>query len=591
MAMARASARALTATHLIAVLTIGVAIAGCAGHHPEFPVTQQARAFSALDQSQAGAAPTVATSVTAERIARSRSEPQNWLTYYGAYDGQRYSALDQINADNVRTLKAAWVFQAGVIGLVATPATYAFEAAPIVVDGVMYVSGWDGYVWALDAATGRVFWRYRHAIPLDVPLCCGNVNRGVAVAQGKVFFATPNGYLVALDAATGKPSWTSVFVDVRAGESATVAPLVVKNMVLVGSSGAEYGVRGHIDAFDVQTGRRVWRRYNVPKPGEPGSETWPSTSDAWARGGGTAWITGSYDPELDLVYWGTGNPGPDYDGSVRPGNNLYTNSVVALDPDDGSLKWHYQWTPHDVWDYDGVNENILFDQDGQKLLAHFDKNGYLFVLDRATGKLVRAAAFVRTTWGTIDASTGRVDVRLTPTATGTEICPSPAGGKEWPHAAYSQRTKLLYTPVIDACATFSTRQDEFREGMAYWGGGAKTQETGQDGYVKAFDPATGREAWSWKHEHPVVSSVLATAGDVVFVGTATGEFVALHAKSGQPLWQFQTGSGIHSNPVTYSVNGKQYVAVASGWGGWMKGFAPELYGATRGSALYVFELP
>jgi alcohol dehydrogenase (cytochrome c) len=572
-------------------LAIGVAgFLACAGN-PRYPVTQQSRPFSALDESAAGSAPAVTQSVSGERITRARSEPQNWLTYYGTYDGQRYGALDQITAENVRTLKVAWVFQAGVIGLIATPATYAFETAPIVVDGVMYVSGWDGYVWALDAVTGKQFWRYRHAVPLDVPLCCGNVNRGVAVAQGKVFFATPNGHLVALDAATGKPVWTAVFVDVRAGESATVAPLVVKNLVIVGSSGAEYGVRGHIDAFDLATGKRVWRRYNVPKPGEPGSETWPRDSDAWARGGGTAWITGTYDPELDLLYWGTGNPSPDFDGSVRQGDNLYTNSVVALDPDDGSLKWHYQWTPHDLWDYDGVNENILFDQGGQKLLAHFDKNGYLFVLDRVTGKLVRAARFARTTWGEIDATTGKVTVRLTPTPQGVEICPSASGAKEWPHAAYSQRTGYLYAPVIEACATFSTRTDEFREGMAYWGGAAKTQEKGQDGFVKAFDPATGREVWSWKHEHPVVSSVLATAGDVVFVGTATGEFVALSARTGEELWQFQTGSGIHSNPVTYSVNGKQYVAVASGWGGWMKGFAPELYGSTRGSALYVFALP
>ena len=583
----RSSLVARSATPAVVICLLAIACT----HHLQYPVTQESRPFTTLDASTGGAAPSVAQSVTAERPVRARAEPQNWLTYYGAYDGQRYSALDQITTDNVRTLKVAWVFQAGVIGLIANPATYAFEAAPIIVDGVMYASGWDGYVWALDAATGKVFWRYRHAIPLDVPLCCSNVNRGVAVALGKVFVATPNGHLVALDAATGKPVWTSVFVDVRAGESATLAPLVVKGLVLVGSSGAEYGVRGHVDAFDAATGRRVWRRYNVPKPGEPGSETWPKTGDAWARGGGTAWITGTYDPELDLVYWGTGNPGPDFDGNARAGDNLYTNSVVAIDPDDGSLKWHYQWTPHDLWDYDGVNENILFDEGGRKLLAHFDKNGYLFVLDRTSGKLAHVAPFARATWGDIDAETGNVTVRLTPTSAGVDICPAASGAKEWPHAAYSQRTGWLYTPVIDACAKFTTRQDEFREGMAYWGGGAKTQEKGQSGSVKAFDAATGKQMWEWKHAHPVVSSVLATAGDLVFVGAATGEFVALNARTGEQLWQLQTGSGIHSNPVTYSVNGKQYIAVASGWGGWMKGFAPELYGGTRGSALYVFDLP
>jgi alcohol dehydrogenase (cytochrome c) len=481
------------------------------------------------------------------------------------------------------------VFQAGVIGLVATPASYAFEAAPIVVDGVMYLSGWDGYVWAIDAASGKEYWRYRHAIPLDVPLCCGNVNRGVAVANGKVFYASPNGYLIALDASSGKPIWTKAFVDPRAGESATGAPLVVKSLVIVGSSGAEYGVRGHIDAFDMQTGERRWRRYNVPKPGEPGAETW--SGDAWTRGGGTAWVTGTYDPQLDLLFWGTGNPGPDYDGASRPGTNLYTDSVIALNPDDGALKWHYQWTPHDVWDYDGVNENILMELDGRKLLAHFDKNGYLFVLDRASGKLVFAQPFARATWGTIEPDSGRVTARLTPTQDGVEICPGPAGAKEWVHASFNPGTRLLYAPIIEQCATFKTRRDEFREGMAYWGGGAEPLKRDHWGELKAFDAATGRQVWSWRHAHPIVSSALSTAGGLVFTGTGTGELVALDARTGQLLWQFQTGSGIHSNPITYSVNGKQYVAVASGWGGWMKGFAPELYGGTRGSALIAFALP
>jgi alcohol dehydrogenase (cytochrome c) len=558
------------------------------GRPPRYAVTQQSVSFTEMDASTAGSAPAVTQSVTGERIRNARSEPQNWLTYYGAYDGQRYSTLDQITAANVRTLRPAWQFQAGVIGLVATPATYAFEATPIVVDGVMFVSGWDGYVWALDAKTGKTFWRYRHAVPLDIPLCCGNVNRGVAVAQSKVFFATQHGHLVALDATTGRPVWDVPFVDPRAGESATMAPLVVKSMVLVGSSGAEYGVRGHIDAFDVETGRRVWRRYNVPKPGEPGSETWPR-GDAWARGGGAAWITGTYDPELDLVYWSTANPGPDFDGDARPGANLYTNSVVAFDPDDGSLKWHYQWTPHDVWDFDGVNENILFDQDGRKLLAHFDRNGYLFVLDRTNGQLIRVVPFARATWGEI-AQDGRVTVRLTPTPEGTKICPSPSGAKEWPHAAYSPRTGLLYTPVIEKCGTYKSKRGEFKEGMAYWGGEAAADKEGW-GEVKAFDPASGRQVWSWRGQHPMVGSTLVTAGDVVFAGEPTGEFNAYDARTGELLWQFQTGSGIHSSPITYSVGGKQYVAVLSGWGGWMKGFAPELYGSTRGSAVVVFALP
>jgi alcohol dehydrogenase (cytochrome c) len=536
-----------------------------------------------------GIAPDVVSKLTYERLVRAASEPQNWLTYYGNYNGQRYSSLDQINAGNVKNLKPAWTFQYGNVGLVASPALYSFEAAPIVVDGVMFVSGWEGYLWALDAKTGDLLWQYQHAIPLDTPLCCGNVNRGVAVANGKVFVATVNGYLVALDATNGKVVWKKVWCDVRAGESATLAPLVVKNLVIVGSSGAEFGVRGHIDAFDIDTGNRVWRRYNVPKPGEPGIETWGG-GDAWARGGGTAWITGSYDPELDLVYWGTGNPGPDFDGDTRNGSNLYTSSVVAFDPDDGKLRWHYQWTPHDVWDYDGVNENILFEQDGRKLLGHFDKNGYLFILDRTNGSFVRATKFARADWGEIDETTGKVTVLKPPTQTGVMANPGPAGAKEWPHGCYSPKTGFLYTPVIEATANFKWKRQQFKESLPYWGGEASV--VGEHwGEVKAFDPRTGKQAWAIREKSPMVASLLATAGDLIFTGRPNGEAVAYDARSGQELWSYQTGSGIHSNPVTYSVDGKQYVAIPSGWGGWLEGFAPGLFGGSRGNALFVFALP
>ncbi|MFL5437183.1 MAG: pyrroloquinoline quinone-dependent dehydrogenase [Myxococcales bacterium] len=563
--------------------------AACSSSGPHYAVTQHARPFDEMDVGEPRSAPAVAASVDFARLRAARSEPQNWLTYHGAYDAQRYSALDAIDARTVKNLRAAWVFQAGVIGLVASPATYSMEATPIVVDGVMYVSGWDGYVWALDAATGALFWRYRHAVPLDTPLCCGNVNRGVAVARGKVFYATQNGHLLALDAATGKLAWEQPFVDVRAGESATLAPLAVKDAVVVGSSGGEYGVRGHIDAFAADSGKRLWRRYTIPRPGDPGSESWPK-SNAWERGGGTAWVTGSYDPDLDLLYWGTGNASPVFDGGSREGDDLFTDSILALSPSDGSIRWHFQTTPHDVWDYDGVNESILFESGGQKLLAHFDKNGYLFVLDRTNGKLVRAVPFARTTWGEIDAS-GKVSVKLVPTKEGARICPGPAGAKEWPHAAYSPRTRLLYVPVIEKCGTFKTQPGEFNESLPYWGGSAEADEKEGFGHVKAIDPLTGREAWSVKRNHPMLASMLATAGDVVFTGEPTGEFDAFDARTGELLWQFRTGSGIHASPITYSVKGVQYVAVFTGWGGWMKGFAPELYGGSRGSALFAFALP
>jgi alcohol dehydrogenase (cytochrome c) len=555
--------------------------------YPDLPVTERSQSMIELNARLRGTAP--AMNVTPERILRARTEPNNWMTYYGAYDGQRFSALDQIDTGNVARLRPAWQFQFAPIGVVANPATYSFEAAPIVVDGVMYVSGWDGYVWCLDAVTGEMLWQYQHQIPLDTPMCCGNVNRGVAVANGRVYFATQNGHLVALDATTGKQVWQTAYADVRAGESATMAPLVVKNLVIAGASGGEYGVRGHLDAFDMATGKRVWRRYTIPAPGEPGNETW--LGDSWERGGGTTWITGTYDPELDLVYWGTGNPGPLFDNEPRRGTNLYTNSVLALDPDDGTIRWHYQFTPDDVWDYDGVNENILFEKDGRKLLAHFDRNGYLYVLDRTSGSLVHATRFgENVTWGDVDAA-GSVTPRLRPTREGTVICPGPAGAKEWPHAAYSPRTGLMYVPVVDACATFRLVPQPFREGMFYLAGDADVRPHPQTGYVKAIDPMTGRQVWSWRGQSPMVASMLATAGDVVFTGEPNGHFNAWHARTGELLWQFQTGNGIHSNPVTYSVNGKQYIAVPTGWGGWVEGFAPEMLGAPRGTALMVFALP
>jgi len=583
--MLRNSARRLCFSCAVSVLLV----AACSSALEPLPPTQQSHSFAALNAKLRGSAPALAERVTGERLARARAEPQNWLSYYGAYDGERYSALNQITAATIARLKPAWVFQYGIIGLTPAPATYSFETTPLVVDGVMYLTGADGYVWALDAATGDTLWEYHHALPFDVPLCCGNVNRGAAVAYGKVLVATANGHLLALDGATGRPVWDAVFADVRAGESATLAPLVVKDKVLVGASGGEYGVRGHIDAFDVASGRRVWRFYTVPKPGEPGSDTWAGT--AWERGGGATWVTGSYDPELDLVYWSTGNPSPDFDGDARPGDNLFTDSILALDPDSGALRWHYQMTPHDQWDYDGVNENILFDQGGRKLLAHFDKNGYLFVLDRSNGRLVHASRFARADWAEIEPSTGRMTVRKTPTPAGEPICPGPAGAKEWPHAAWSPQTALLYTPVVEQCAVFKTFKTEFRESLPYWGGEAKADPAEHAGYVKAFDPSSGKEAWSWKTEHPVLGSLLATGGGLVFAGLATGEFVALDARSGRLLWKFQTGSGIHGSPISYSVGGKQYVAVPSGWGGWMKGFAPQLYGSNRGNALFVFALP
>jgi alcohol dehydrogenase (cytochrome c) len=579
-----------THPHIILASLVMLCAAGCTSTKSPRAITQEGRPLKTLSQA-AGQAPPVAKAVTYERILRAREEPHNWLTYYGAYDGQRYSALDQINTGNVKNLKPAWVFQHGTMQLMPAHATYAFEATAIVVDGVMFISGWNGYVWALDATNGQLLWEYQHAVPLDAPLCCGNINRGVAVANGKVFYASPDAHLIALDAVTGKVVWDKVFADIRSGESATVAPLVVKNLVLVGASGGEFGVRGHIDAFEIETGRRAWRHYTIPRPDEPGGDTWGNKT-AWERGGGTTWITGTYDPELNLVYWGTGNPGPDFRSDLRPGTNLYTNSVLAIEPETGKRRWHYQWTPHDLWDYDGVGENILFDQDGRKFLAHFDKNGHLFILDRTNGQFIKAIKFTETTWGDVDPNTGKITVKLVPTAEGVEIKPGPAGGKEgFPHAAYSRQTGYLYVPVLENTAKYKTGPAEFKEGMPWWGGDVETLDHPQGGALKAFDPATGREVWAWRGKYPMAGSVLATAAGLVFSGEPDGHFNAWDAKTGELLWQFQTGSGIHSSPMTYSVGGKQYIAIPSGWGGWLAGIAANMMGAPRGDALYVFALP
>ncbi|WP_028936127.1 PQQ-dependent dehydrogenase, methanol/ethanol family [Pseudonocardia spinosispora] len=553
-------------------------------------------AGEAIDQGslsgKTGNAPPVVAGVNYERLLNARSESHNWLTYYGAYDGQRYSLLDQINTENVKRIGPVWMFQAGTSGMIAGASTYAFEATPIVVDGIMYLTGWDGWLWALDAVTGQEIWRYKHAVPYDVSLCCGNVNRGCAVAHGKVYMVTPNAHVLALDATTGKKIWDKTYGDVRAGESASLAPLVVKDLLIVGSAGGEFGVRGHLDAFDLESGEHQWRCYMVPKPGEPGSETWPADGDAWARGGANPWITSTFDPETNLLYVGTGNPAPDFDGAVREGDNLYTDSVVAVDVDAGQIRWHYQCTPHDVWDYDSTMENILFESDGRKLLGHFDKNGYFFILDRTDGSLISVTPFVdRIDWGAITRD-GKVTPKKYPDKEGDPVhfYPGPAGAKEWTHAAYSPKHGLFYVPVQDVGATATRRRREFKEGIPYWGAGVQVDAEDMTGSISAFD-ATGEEKWRWRAKNPMCASVLTTAGDLVFAGEPSGEFNAIDARNGELLWQFQCGSGHHSSPVTYMVDGRQYVAVPVGWGGWIEGFLPGMLGAGHGSALIVFALP
>jgi alcohol dehydrogenase (cytochrome c) len=404
---------------------------------------------------------------------------------------------------------------------------------------------------------------------------------------------TLNAHIIALDAETGKKVWDQTYGDVRAGESATVAPLIVKDMVIVGSSGGEFGVRGHTDAFKLATGERVWRCYMVPKPGEPGSETWPADGEAWQRGGANCWVTPTYDPGLNLLYYGTGNPCPDFDGEVREGDNLFTDSGVAVDADTGEIRSHFQYTPHDLWDYDSTMEHILFDLDGQKLAAHFDKNGFLYILDRTNMEAVRVVPFVdRIDWGEVDEK-GNVTPLRYPDKEGDPVhfWPGPAGAKEWTHAAYSPQTELLYCPVQDIGATATRRRREFVESIPYWGAGVAVDAEDIAGSISAFDPRTGAEKWRWSRELPMCSSVLATGGGLVFAGEPSGEFNALDAATGDHLWAFQCGSGHHSSPSSYSVDGKQYIVAPSGWGGWAEGFLPKMLGSSHGSALFAFALP
>jgi alcohol dehydrogenase (cytochrome c) len=364
-------------------------------------------------------------------------------------------------------------------------------------------------------------------------------------------------------------------------------------MVIVGSSGGEFGVRGHSDAFKLETGERVWRCYMVPEPGEPGSETWPSDGEAWARGGANCWTTPTFDPDLNLLYFNTGNPCPDFDGGVREGDNLFTNCVVAVDPDTGEKKAHYQYTPHDVWDYDSTMENILFEMDGRKCSGHFDKNGYFFVLDRTDCSLIRVVPFVdRITWGEIDAN-GKVTAKVFPDKEGDPVhfWPGPAGAKEWTHACYNPNTELLYAPVQDVGATATRRRREFKESIPYWGAGVAVDLEDMSGSISAFDPRTGAERWRWSNDIPMCASLLTTGGGLVFGGEPTGEFNALDADSGDLLYQFQCGSGHHSSPCSYSVDGRQYIAVPTGWGAWTEGFLPGMLGARQGSSLFVFALP
>jgi len=502
-----------------------------------------------------------AADVTWDKLLRAQSDPASWLTYGRNHAGWRYSELDQINAGNVAQLVPQWMFQTGVQGK--------FETTPLVHDRMMFVTAPINHAYALDLLTGRQIWHYYKALPPGVSICCGQVNRGFAILGQKLFKVNLESRLLALDAKTGSVLWETEIDSIKKGFSATVAPLVVKNMVLVGIAGAEYGVRAFIDAFDADTGKRVWRFWTVPSPGEPGGDTWGG--DSWQRGGGSTWVTGTYDPELNLVYWGTGNPGPDWNGDVRPGDNLYTDSLVALDADTGKLKWYYQFTPHDVHDWDAISDPVLVDilVKGQKVKAviQANRNGFYYVMDRATGKLLLATPYTKVSWADSIGPDGR-PVLISgqdPTPEGNQSCPSIGGGHNWQASAYSPQTGLYYFPTAEGCQIYYKTDQEFREGQLYTGstGGPIPLEP-TTGAVMAVEPGTGVTRWKYEMVTPATGGVLATAGGLVFAGDREGYFIALDARTGKPLWKFPTGGVVIAPPITYLLDGKQYLAIAAG---------------------------
>ncbi|HYV06918.1 MAG TPA: PQQ-dependent dehydrogenase, methanol/ethanol family [Blastocatellia bacterium] len=542
-------------------------------------------------------AQTITGEMNAERLVNSRKEPQNWPTYFGAYDGWRYSSLNQINTTNVKSLVPVWAFQTGKVegGL---------NATPIVIDGIMYLIASEDRVFALKADTGERLWTYNYKVPRDFASPYGKFNRGVAVAYGLVFFGTMDNHVVALDAKTGKEVWNVEVEDVKkCGCNINGAPIVVRDKVVVGGTGGDSAHRGYINAFNAKTGRLAWRFYTIPGPGEPGHESWGGT-EMWKYGGGSTWLTGSYDPEQNLIIWGVGNPSSDFHNDIRPGSNLYTDCIVALDADSGKLKWYYQEIPGDSWDFDSAYESILIDtsRNGktEKLLVHTNKSGFVWVVDRTSGKFVNAWRYVDTiNWVKgIDKDGGLIERNEPQVGKQTFICPNWGGGRSWNHAAYSPRTGWLYNNGIEWCADTISLPQEPREGRGFVAGNIIVKPP-PDGPIRAhldaFDPVSGEKKWTVPFKYPILSSLLATGGDVLFTGDVEGRFLAFDAKTGKQLWSFNTGSGHRGGPITYSMNGRQYVAAPSGLGsifvGGMPATWPEVAGFPGGSALFVFALP
>jgi alcohol dehydrogenase (cytochrome c) len=545
----------------------------------------------------------LAASMRAQKL--DGSTRADWPHYGGTLSAWRYSALDQINTSNVRRLTPAWVFQTG-------DASDGLQSTPLVIDGVLYLITPHTQVFAIDAATGSLRWQYKPPTPR--PGRAGGqvypLNRGVAIAQGKVFFGSNDNFLVALDQKSGREAWRVAVDDVRqCGCNITGAPLIAGDKVIVGGTGGDAAHRGYLTAFYATNGQLAWRWYVIPGPGEKGHETWKG--DSWKFGGGAPWMTGSYDPVLNLVYWGTGNASGDFNDADRnPGSdkgadrNLYTASVVALDAATGKLRWYRQEVPGDLWDFDSAYEVILFDAPvrGQerKLLAHMNKSGLTLVLDRTNGEIVKAFSVPEVkTWISGVTEDGKLVGRVEPEiGKAISVCPSVGGAKSWNSMAYSPRTGFIYVPVIEMCNAITANPQPAQEGSFRSNGGMTLRlPAGRStyGHVDAWDPLTGRRVWSVPSKYPLMASMLATAGDLVFTGDPEGNFFALDARSGGKLWNYQTGAGHRGSAISYSVNGRQYIATPTGWqssitGGFVAGMFPDQTFRT-GSTLIMFSLP
>jgi alcohol dehydrogenase (cytochrome c) len=514
--------------------------------------------------------------VTNERLLHPNEEPQNWLTYSGSYASQRYSLLKQVDTSNVKNLELKWVFQAQSL--------QKFETTPLVVDGVMYLTQSPNDIVAVDAKTGRVFWIYHFATSPAARPCCGIVNRGLAILGNTLYMATVDAHLVAVDAKDGHALWVVKVADPAAGYAMTMAPLVVKDKVIAGVAGGEFGVRGFIAAFDAATGKQVWHTDTIPDPDQPGHDSWHGGD--WEHGGAPVWMTGSYDPELNLTYWGTGNPGPDFNAAQRLGDNLYSDSVLALDPDTGKMKWYFQFSPHDPYDYDSVQVPVLANADWngnpRKLMYWGNRNGFFYVLDRATGKFLAGKPFAKVNWASGLDANGRPII--TPQPPGEATYPGIQGATNWYSPSYSPRTGLFYLSTWEDYGTiFAGVNADYKEGTRFAGGANTAPIPGADnpggtrqgpidtytealatGGVVALDPQTGQRKWKFAMHDVNTSGILTTATDLLFVGGREGYFQALDARTGSLLWKQNLGGEIIAGPISFQVDGKQYIAITSG---------------------------